>query len=274
VTSASSQLSTNEFLSLSHSLKIVMFPPEILNGTLSSQFRSFLILRRCIGRTPGPPGKPPLLPPARSKRYTIIHVPWQPAEDAKELLWRRHIYNDALASYRAMYKRMNEEQMKGAMGQEAIQRREDEEFEQVLKENDQENRRIAQQRKTRIDERIRLVEESTLKEIDTVVNSEQQALRDREAEVLAMVERSKDFITLENMEQKILDALENPKEYNYAIDINGNVYQGDVYLKYLSETPLAAVPVSEITAPLRKVGKLEEGTGKILDADEKVSASA
>lgn len=89
---------------------------------------------------------------------------------------------------------------------------------------------------------------------------------------LSFQEKSKDFITMENMEDKILEALENPKEYNYAIDVNGNVYQGDIYLKYLTETPLASTPVSEISAPLRRVGKIEEGTGKIIKIDDQASA--
>jgi len=245
------------------------------NRLLLSILRQSLANRRYVSRLPPPGGKPPLIPPARSKRYTIIHIPWQDAADAKELLWRRHTYNDAVATYRAMYKRLNEEKMKGVTGEEAIQRREDEEFEAVLRANDEENRQIAERRKTLQSEQIRGVEEDTLNEIDAVIRLEEEKLLEYESDVTAMVERSKEFVTLENMEEKILEALENPKEYNHAVDLHGNVYEGDVYLKYLSEAPLAAMPVSEVTTPLKKVGRYDEkGSGTIVPIQDSAQSSS
>jgi len=44
--------------------------------------------------------------------------------------------------------------------------------------------------------------------------------------VLLEIERSKTYITRENLDAAIETALANPVDHNYAIDLAGNLYQG------------------------------------------------
>lgn len=69
---------------------------------------------------------------------------------------------------------------------------------------------------------------------------------------------SKNFITAENVEENLLQALENPIDYEYVIDAVGNVYKGNRYEKYLLETKLEKNSVSEETAPAEKISKLQK----------------
>lgn len=40
---------------------------------------------------------------------------------------------------------------------------------------------------------------------------------------MSLQEDAKNFITLENLDQRIDDALDNPKNYNFAVDKEGKV---------------------------------------------------
>ncbi|TMS21420.1 28S ribosomal protein S26, mitochondrial [Larimichthys crocea] len=52
---------------------------------------------------------------------------------------------------------------------------------------------------------------------------QQEFIREREQEILQLQEDAKNFITMENLDQRIEDALDNPKNYNFAIDREGRV---------------------------------------------------
>lgn len=65
-------------------------------------------------------------------------------------------------------------------------------------------------------------------------------------------------MTAENVEEKLLEALENPVDYEFVIDAVGNVYKGNRYQKYLLESKLEPGPVSEETAPAEKISKLQK----------------
>lgn len=36
--------------------------------------------------------------------YTVVHVPWMEPSAVKELLWRRHVYNNAILSLRRIFR--------------------------------------------------------------------------------------------------------------------------------------------------------------------------
>ena len=50
-------------------------------------------------------------------------------------------------------------------------------------------------------------------------------------------EKSKNFITYENLDDRIAKALENPIVYDYAIDMNGKKFYLPKPVKFLEGTP-------------------------------------
>ncbi|XP_010017837.1 PREDICTED: 28S ribosomal protein S26, mitochondrial, partial [Nestor notabilis] len=48
-------------------------------------------------------------------------------------------------------------------------------------------------------------------------------LKEREKEVLQLQEEAKTFITLENLDARIEECLDNPRNYNFAIDKEGRI---------------------------------------------------
>ena len=67
-------------------------------------------------------------------------------EDVKELLWRRHAYNNAVTSLRAVFKKEIETKEAAGLGIEALRAREKEELDALLLKNEEENRERAKMR--------------------------------------------------------------------------------------------------------------------------------
>ncbi|VDK44463.1 unnamed protein product [Cylicostephanus goldi] len=55
--------------------------------------------------------------------------------------------------------------------------------------------------------------------------------------VRAAIARSRDFVDKTNLEAKIIEALENPKVYDFAIDRQGNKYYDPKPVKYQEGVP-------------------------------------
>ncbi|KAI6216203.1 hypothetical protein M3Y99_01832600 [Aphelenchoides fujianensis] len=56
--------------------------------------------KRNLRRQPPPPGKPPIVPPSKKVLYTAVHREWTEPAHVEELLWRRHVYTNAMQSIR------------------------------------------------------------------------------------------------------------------------------------------------------------------------------
>lgn len=190
-----------------------------------------------MGRRPAKPGKPPILPPAKKVLYNVVHVPWMRAEDVKELLWRRHVYNNAVISLRNVFKQELELKKAAGLGVAALRRQEEEELDQLLAENERRNQEAARRRKEREESEIKAAKEETIKEIEEELIKREQNVQKRTAEVLDMVQRSKNFVTAENLDEKLKEALENPVVYDYAIDLQGHKIYSPKPNKYLEGTP-------------------------------------
>jgi len=188
----------------------------------------------------------------------VQHLPWQPPEDIKELVWRRHVYFDALLSIRAKFKAELERMLSAPGNVEQIAADDRRAFEEILAENQAENRRVAAARKDRETVRWSQIEQETIEKVNEFLQNDETELKRKSREVEQMTAESKNFITAANVEEKLLQALENPVDYEYVIDAVGNVYKGNRYEKYLLETKLEKNPVSEKTAPAEKISKLQK----------------
>ncbi|CAD5210601.1 unnamed protein product [Bursaphelenchus xylophilus] len=182
-------------------------------------------------------GKPPILPPSKTVRYHVVHVPWQEPEYVEELLWRRHVYNNAMISIKKVFKdeiRSKEEQ---GMGIEALREQELVELDELIAQNDERNRKAAEQRKIRDAERQEEIRKMVLKEMEETLNKEYEEAEKRTKEVAAIIERSANFVNKDNLDQKILEALEKPKVFDFCINLKGDKYYDPEPVKYQTGTP-------------------------------------
>ncbi|XP_005806902.1 28S ribosomal protein S26, mitochondrial [Xiphophorus maculatus] len=111
------------------------------------------------------------------------------------------------------------------MGSQAEQRarQEEEEHRALMDWNNQENLRILKARVLRIQQEE---EEAERKKMEAAIRREQEQqefIRQKEEEILKLQDEAKNFVTLENLDQRIEEALDNPKNYNFAIDKEGKV---------------------------------------------------
>ncbi|KAL3110634.1 hypothetical protein niasHT_017512 [Heterodera trifolii] len=191
-----------------------------------------IFCRRCISRKLPNPGKPPILPPAKTKMYTVSQCKWGNPADIADLLWRRHIYNSAFLSMRRLFREEIGLKKSFTFGLEDIKKAEADELDTLLALNEARNKELALERDEREKVAMQLLEEETLKQIERRLDWEERNAEKRTKEVLAVIEKSDEFLTLENMEQKILDALETPTTFDYAIDLNGIKVENPVPDKY------------------------------------------
>uniref|UniRef100_A0A8D3DD90 Small ribosomal subunit protein mS26 n=1 Tax=Scophthalmus maximus TaxID=52904 RepID=A0A8D3DD90_SCOMX len=71
-------------------------------------------------------------------------------------------------------------------------------------------------------------EEADRKKLEAAIKREQEQqefIKEKEKEILQLQEEVKNFINLENLDQRIEEALDNPKNYNFAIDKGGHAPQ-------------------------------------------------
>ncbi|NXG02765.1 RT26 protein, partial [Sakesphorus luctuosus] len=168
-------------------------------------------------------------PPAKSK---ADRVKMPPPVDPEELLvvlerpGRSSVASPApgRAEFRAeVLQKKREERLSGENSAELL-----EEHRRLMAWNDEENAR----QRARREERLRKeAEEERRRKLEA---QEQQArkmeafLKEKEKEVLQLQEEAKSFITLENLDARIEECLDNPRNYNFAIDKNGRVVKRTV----------------------------------------------
>ncbi|CAJ0597532.1 unnamed protein product [Cylicocyclus nassatus] len=192
---------------------------------------------RNLGRRVPNQGKPPILPPSRKVLYHVVHVPWQSPEDVKELLWRRHVYNNAVISLKEVFRQEIRQAEAAGKGIEAMKEEEDAEFNRLIAENDRINKEKAEARAIREETEWKNTQREILNEIEEALEKRQKIAKEATEEVRAAIARSRDFVDKTNLEAKIIEALENPKVYDFAIDRQGNKYYDPKPVKYQEGVP-------------------------------------
>eukprot|EP00062_Callorhinchus_milii_P020654 gi/632976539/ref/XP_007904852.1/ PREDICTED: 28S ribosomal protein S26, mitochondrial [Callorhinchus milii] len=170
-------------------------------------------------------------PPARSKaerrRVPTLVCP-------RELLVLRERYSQYTAIVgalrgefkEAMLRQRYEEEV-GSLAEER-KRAETEEHRYLMAMNDAENQRLRGLREERLRQEA---EEELRQKMDIMLRREEKRevfLQERVQEILKLQEEVKNFITLENVDQRIEAALDNPQNYNFAIDQDGRVVKRTV----------------------------------------------
>ncbi|CAB3369323.1 Hypothetical predicted protein [Cloeon dipterum] len=170
--------------------------------------------------------KPISLGTAPSKLFRVPQRPQIPEDELKEIRRLFKNYNTQMKSIRAWFAEELKRQeavtaaaVAGATGEEA-------EFQRCLQINEEWNKKVAAERQVRLAaEKAKLTDK-----ILTDLEQDELQKSKRMAEIQQMVEREKDlsshYITEENIDQAIEEALGQEVNYNFAIDREGNYYHG------------------------------------------------
>lgn len=170
-------------------------------------------------------------PVAKSKEGRI-KVP--PPVDPVEMVVLKERYTEYKLIMRALRLEFKEEVLRkkyeeetGSQAEERA-RQEAEEHRALMGWNNEENLRMLKARILRVQKEA---EEAERKKIEAAIQREQEQqefIKEKEREILQLQEEVKNFITTENLDQRIEEALDNPKNFNFAVNKEGKVIKQTV----------------------------------------------
>lgn len=180
---------------------------SVMNGTM----RTYLKQRR----------KPAHLPTAKTKLYTIPVHPYFPPDEVKLIEDLLSEYKRRISSLGRMF-RTELEKTTGTTAIIAAEAAAAEEHKKLMEMNNLENERV---RKIREETLEREFEEKMARLLEMHEEMENKK-QEKEKMLLEAIEKAKEetYITHETLEQAIEHALDNPVNYNFCIDLNGQVY--------------------------------------------------
>lgn len=163
-------------------------------------------------------------PKAKSKAGRIkTPVPVDPVEMVV-LKERFTEYNLIMRALRMEFKeemlRKRYEEETGSLAEERA-KQEAEEHRSLMAWNDAENLRLRKIRELRVQKEAEAAEQRRREATVLRQQELERYIKEKEREILQLQEEAKNFITLENLDQRIEEALDNPKNYNFAIDKEG-----------------------------------------------------
>ncbi|KAM9777755.1 small ribosomal subunit protein mS26 [Neosynchiropus ocellatus] len=157
-----------------------------------------------------------------------------PPVDPVEMVVLKERYSEYQLIMRALRAEFKREMLRkkyeketGSLAEER-QRQEVAEHRELMAWNEQENHRLLQLRVLRIQKEKEAAEHQILKAALKREQEEQELIEEKEKEILQLQEDVKTFITLDNLDQRIEEALDNPKNYNFAVDKEGRVVKQTV----------------------------------------------
>ncbi|XP_076155991.1 small ribosomal subunit protein mS26 [Alosa pseudoharengus] len=170
-------------------------------------------------------------PKAKSKAGRIKYPP--PVDPVEMVILKERFteYNLIMRALRMQFKeemlRRRYDEETGSLAEERA-KQEAEEHRALMEWNNQENERLRKIREVRVQQEQ---EESQRMQMEVVLERQRELdelVKEKESEILRLQEEAKTFITLENLDQRIEDALDNPQNYNFAIDKEGRVVKQTV----------------------------------------------
>nr|SVE73880.1 EOG090X0FQ9 [Daphnia atkinsoni] len=168
--------------------------------------------------------KPLGSPMAKSKIFRISPKPILPDDENAEI---KRLYDNYKNSMKSLRQYFFEQSLKQAESGEVAQmkhRLEAQEHERLMEENRLENEKVSMLR----EERLKIQAEKTQQYVlASLMKKEGDVkLHDVQMEAFLAKQMSTPFIQAENIEKAIEDALANPVNFNFAIDLDGYVYRG------------------------------------------------
>ncbi|KAK2826709.1 hypothetical protein Q5P01_020923 [Channa striata] len=170
-------------------------------------------------------------PVAKSKAGRV-KVP--PPVDPVEMVALKERYTEYQMIVRALRLEFKEEVLRkkyqeetGSLAEERA-RQEAEEHQALMAWNNAENLRVLRVRMMRIEKEREAAERKKLEAAIQREEEHKEFLKEKEREILQLQEEAKNFITMENLDQRIEEALDNPKNYNFAVDKEGRAVKHTV----------------------------------------------
>ncbi|XP_012268621.2 probable 28S ribosomal protein S26, mitochondrial [Athalia rosae] len=173
--------------------------------------------------------KPRWVPMAKSKIFRIPERPKIPVDEQLELKRLHDIYKTHVRSIRRHIRDMIGSSVV-KLDEELHLKEEQEDFERCWKINEDWNAARAKEREVRLAEEWKIRSEQILETMVIKDQYRKDKLETIEEKVKQLKEASKHFITADNIDQAIEDALDNPVNYNWAMDSAGTIYRGK-YIK-------------------------------------------
>ncbi|XP_014205448.1 probable 28S ribosomal protein S26, mitochondrial [Copidosoma floridanum] len=167
--------------------------------------------------------KPIWLPTAKTKVFRVPKRPKIPEDEFKEIQRLYNNYRTYLRSTLKYFKEINK-QNEIQLDPAVIEKAEQEDFEKCNQINDEWNKQIA------ADREIRLAKENEEKRLKIMLNIERQKEKKKllqeqaDDKIKKLKILSSTIITRKNIDEAIENALENPINYNKAINIDGEWY--------------------------------------------------
>ncbi|XP_055905043.1 probable 28S ribosomal protein S26, mitochondrial [Eupeodes corollae] len=172
--------------------------------------------------------KPRWLPVAKSKVFRIPEKKPQSMDEKLELLRLHNHYKTQMRSMR-MYLREESQRIRETSTADHLVmsvEEEEAEFQRCLNLNKEWNDQIAAERNLRLEKENAAKREYIKERLELAKEREEDRLQRIEEIVRKEKEASKTFITRENIDQAIETALANPLDFNFSIDLRGNLYHG------------------------------------------------
>ncbi|PSN50038.1 putative 28S ribosomal protein S26 [Blattella germanica] len=201
-------------------------PLKYSSKLITNSFKSDLIINLASFQSIRWKRKPIWLPTAKSRMFKIPERPKVDEREAIELKRLHNRYKTHMHAIRTYF--LEEIQETSAKSTVAIQEVKDEEDEhiQCMKINEEWNQQVSLIREDRLkkDEEIR--REKVLRAL-AIAEEKRNAEKERiEQLVREEKERSKFYITPENIDKAIDEALGSIVDHNFAIDTDGNIFRG------------------------------------------------
>lgn len=169
--------------------------------------------------------KPRWLPVAKSKMFRVPARPETPPEEKAELM---RLYNNYRTYMKAIRSYLHSQYNVASVviDTEVHEKEFLEEFNACCKINDEWNKKIKIVRDERHVKDMDAAKDEAFRRIDERNEIKRKMLENVEEIVRKEKEASKTFITPDNIDAAIEHALANPVDYNYSIDLEGNLYHG------------------------------------------------
>uniref|UniRef100_A0A452I676 Small ribosomal subunit protein mS26 n=1 Tax=Gopherus agassizii TaxID=38772 RepID=A0A452I676_9SAUR len=166
-------------------------------------------------------------PPAKSKAGRLkVPPPVDPAEllVVSERYRQYRLVLQALRSFKQeVLRKKHQERLDKESGEEAM-----EEHRQLMAWNNAENERLRKKREERLRREEEELQDRKLQGALNHARLMEDFLKQKEREVLQLQEEARNFITPENLDERIEECLDNPRNYNFAIDKEGRIVKRSV----------------------------------------------
>lgn len=170
--------------------------------------------------------KPRWIPTAKTKIFRVSKRPIRPEADAIENQKLVNIYSTHMKSINAFLRQRYRETQTADEVFQKLEEEEEMEWQEALKINDEWNVKQKVERERLDAERVELMKEEALLKVMDYEQRQQDQIKIIDELIRAEKEKSKFYITRDNIDEAIEKALETYTDFNFAIDLKNNIYYG------------------------------------------------